>query len=253
MALYLAIAIRKLRLVSCAGLGFLWASSALQADDGKSTPDPKAAPAAPQPVDVYLGRRVAQTMHWSGAAWLVRHKREREEASELMRKQLDLKPGMMVCDMGCGNGYHTLPMAQSVAPSGKVYGVEIQREMLKMLSSRAAANGVTNIVQVLGEPADPKLPEATLDLILCVDVYHEFSYPEQMLAGMRKALKPDGQLVMLEYRAEDDEVPIKPEHKMSKDQVTKELNANGFKLLKDFEGLPWQHMMWFGKDESWHK
>lgn len=253
MASHLVNSFRKLRLVSCTGLGFLLAGSALRAEDTAQATPAGEAPATPQPVEVYLGRTVAQTMHWSGAGWLIRHKREREEASELMRKQLDLKPGMMVCDMGCGNGYHTLPMAQAVAPAGKVYGVEIQKEMLKMLSDRAEAQHVSNIVQVVGEPYDPKLPVGTLDIILCVDVYHEFSYPEQMLAGMRKALKPDGKVVMVEYRAEDDEVPIKPEHKMTKDQVTKELTANGFKLVKQFDGLPWQHMMWFGRDEGWRK
>ena len=258
MALHLAITIQKLRLASCAGLSFLWAGSALLAEDaspqpGKDTKPAAEAAATPQPVDVYLGRRVAQTMHWSGSSWLIRHERDRQEATKLMRQQLDLKPGMMVCDMGCGNGYHTLPMAEAVAPTGKVYGVEIQPQMLKMLSERADAKGVKNIVQVLGEPYDPKLPAATLDLIVCVDVYHEFSYPEQMLAGMRKALKPDGKIVMVEFRSEDDEVPIKPEHKMSKEQVNKELTANGFKLVKQFDGLPWQHMMWFGLDEGWKK
>lgn len=202
----------------------------------------------PPALTEYLGRTIAQTMHYTGAAWLVRMKREREEAVTLMREKLELKPGMIVCDLGCGNGFHTFPMAKRVAPNGKVYGVEIQEPYLKMLEEGAKKEGVTNFVPVLGELHDPKLPENTFDLILMVDVYHEFSHPVHMLAAMRKALKPDGVLVFIEFRAEDDEVPIKPEHKMTKAQVNKELTANGFKLVKEFEGLPWQHMLWFGKD-----
>ncbi len=207
-----------------------------------TTPEPPA-------LTEYLGRAIAQTMHWSGGSWLIRNKREREEASSLMREKLELKPGMVVCDLGCGNGYHTLPMAQVVAPDGKVYGSDVQPEMLKMLEDRAKAGGVTNIVPVLGLYHDARLPENTFDLILLVDVYHEFSHPIEMLAGIRKALKPDGQVVFVEFRSEDDSVPIKPEHKMTKAQLTKELLANGFKLTKEFDGLPWQHMMWYGKGE----
>ena len=215
------------------------------------TPDSGAKPGLVEPppaLTEYLGRTIAQTMHYTGNAWLVRTKREREEAASLMREKLELKPGMIVCDLGCGNGYHTFPMAKSVAPNGKVYGVEIQEPYLKMLEEGAKKEGVTNFVPVLGDLHDPRLPDSTFDLIVMVDVYHEFSHPVQMLAAMRKALKPDGALVFLEFRAEDDEVPIKPEHKMTKAQVNKELTANGYKLVKEFDGLPWQHMMWFGKD-----
>jgi ubiquinone/menaquinone biosynthesis C-methylase UbiE len=221
------------------------------------TPSPPPAPAAvpvtsepPPGVTEYLGRTVAQTMHYEGAAWLVRTKREREEAGTLMREKLELKPGMVVCDLGCGNGYHTFPIGKAIAPAGKVYGVEIQEPYLKMLEEGAKKNNVTNFVPVLGELHDPKLPDNTFDLILLVDVYHEFSHPVHMLTAMRKALKPDGALVLVEFRAEDDAVPIKPEHKMTKAQVNKELTANGYKLVKEFDGLPWQHMMWFGKADK---
>lgn len=213
-------------------------------------PEKESPVAEPPAVTEYMGRTVAHTMHYTGAEWLVRHKREQEEAASLMREKLELKPGMMVCDMGCGNGYHTFPMAKAVAPDGKVYGVEIQEPYLKMLDEGAKKNGVTNFIPVLGLTYDPKLPENTLDVILMVDVYHEFDHPSEMLQAMRKALKPDGMLVFIEFRAEDESVPIKPEHKMSKVQLTKELTANGFKLVKEFDGLPWQHMMWFGKDEN---
>ena len=194
---------------------------------------------------VYMGRTIAQTMHFTGASWLTRHKREQEEASLKMREALHLKPGMNVCDMGSGNGYHTLPMAKAVAPFGKAYAVDIQPEMLTMLAEVAKQEKVENIVSILGTQDDPKLPAASCDVILLVDVYHEFSHPAPMLAAMRKALAPGGQLVFVEFRAEDDSVPIKPEHKMSKEQLTKELTANGFKLSRSFDELPWQHMMWF--------
>lgn len=203
-------------------------------------------PAPPPALTEYQGRTIAQTMHWQGAAWLIRHKRDREEATLLMREQLKLKPGMAVCDMGSGNGYHTLPMAEAVGKEGKVYAVEVQPEMIEMLHQRAKEKDITNIVSIIGEFHDPKLPVASCDMIVLVDVYHEFSHPEQMLAGMKKALKPDGVIVMVEFRAEDDSVPIKPEHKMTKAQISKELTSNGFKLVREFDGLPWQHMMFFG-------
>lgn len=218
-----------------------------------ATPSQAAADTAASPSEVppalteYLGRTIAQTMHYTGGAWLIRTKRDREEAATLMRDKLELKAGMMVCDLGCGNGYHTFPMAKAVAPAGKVYGVEIQEPYLKMLEEGAKKNGVTNFVPVLGSLHDPKVPENTFDIILLVDVYHEFSHPVHMLAAMRKALKPDGKIVLVEFRAEDDEVPIKPEHKMAKAQIHKEMNANGLTVVKEFDGLPWQHMMWFGK------
>lgn len=204
----------------------------------------------PPALTQYMGRVIAQTMHYTGSAWLIRTKRDREEAATLMRSKLELKPGMVICDLGCGNGYHTFPIAKSVAPTGKVYGVEIQEPYLKMLEEAAVRQQVSNFVPVLGELHDPKLPDNTMDLILLVDVYHEFSHPVQMLAAMRKALKPDGKIVLVEFRAEDEAVPIKPEHKMSKEQINRELNANGFTCVKEFDELPWQHMMWFGKADA---
>jgi len=200
--------------------------------------------AKPEPPH-YLGRKIAQTMHYAGAAWLTRNEREQEESSLRMRAELHLKPGMNVCDMGSGNGYHTIPMAKAIAPDGKAYAVDIQQPMLDMLEAAARQEKVMNIVPILGAEDSPKLPEASCDLILLVDVYHEFSNPEPMLAGMKKALKPHGQIVLVEFRAEDDEVPIKPEHKMSKAQIVKEMTATGFTLSRSFDKLPWQHMMWF--------
>lgn len=211
---------------------------------------PTLAPAQDPAPKLYLGREIAQTMHWMGASWLIRHKRDQEEASVEMREQLMLKPGMVACDMGSGNGYHTIPMAKAVAPNGKVFASEIQQEMLTMLDERAKKEGVNNIVPVLGTQTDAKLPEASCDLILLVDVYHEFSDPEPMLTAMKKALKPGGQIVLVEFRAEDESVPIKPEHKMSKEQITKEMTANGLRLSRSYDKLPWQHMLWFEAGQS---
>lgn len=203
-----------------------------------------------EPATHYMGRLIARTMHWSGADWLVRTEREREESTEEMLSQLPIRPGAAVCDLGCGNGYHTLALAEQVGPTGIVYAVDIQTEMLDALQERAAAQGLDRIRTVLGSATNPHLPDAALDLVLMVDVYHEFSHPSEMLAAIRNSLKPDGALVLVEFRAEDDSVPIKPEHKMSKPQILKELTANGFLLVRDYNQLPWQHMLFFQADES---
>jgi ubiquinone/menaquinone biosynthesis C-methylase UbiE len=202
----------------------------------------------PPALTEYMGRQIARTMHWKGAEWLMRRVREEEESPTLMRQELQVKPGMTICDMGCGNGFHTLPLAKEVGETGKIYAVDVQPEMIEMLKQNLDVKGVKNVIPIVGAFHDPKLPPDTCDLILLVDVYHEFSHPVQMLAAMRKALKPDGQLVLVEFRAEDKMVPIKPEHKMSKEQIHKEMNANGFIMKREFDGLPWQHLMFFGKD-----
>jgi ubiquinone/menaquinone biosynthesis C-methylase UbiE len=198
----------------------------------------------------YMGRRIAQTMSFHGASWLIRGEREQEERTSLVLPQLGLKAGMTVCDLGCGNGYYSIAMAKLVAP-GKVLAVDIQQEMLHLLKLRAEAAQVDNIQQLLGSAVDPHLPPASVDLVLLVDVYHEFSHPQQMLAAIRKSLKPGGLIALLEYREEDPHVPIKPEHKMSKRQVLKEYNANGLRLAKEYDELPWQHLMFFEADPDW--
>jgi ubiquinone/menaquinone biosynthesis C-methylase UbiE len=212
---------------------------------------PAAAPAEtpadeePPPLTHYQGREIAQTMHYQGAPWLMRTSRDREEDCRTMMKMLKLKPGQMVCDMGCGNGFYTLRMAKAVGPEGQVYAVDIQPEMLSLLEKRAQAGKLKNIKPILGTLVDPKLPTGELDLILLVDVYHEFSHPVHMLKAMRKALKPHGRLALVEFRLEDPEVPIKLLHKMSKEQILKELPPNGFKLVEEYDELPWQHLMFF--------
>lgn len=204
--------------------------------------------ALPPPSTHYRGREIAQTMHWKGAEWLMRETREKEENGARMLEALDVQPGWTVCDLGCGNGYHTLPLARLVGSEGRVYAVDIQPEMLDLLAERAEAVGIENIERVLGGPADPNLPAASCDLILLVDVYHELSHPERMLRAIRRALKPGGRLVLVEFRAEDPDVPIKPLHKMSKAQILAELVPNGFELVETFDELPWQHVMLFGSN-----
>jgi len=204
----------------------------------------------PKALKEYKGRRIAQTMHYTGAEWLTRDDREQQERCSLMLANLGMKRGMQVCDMGCGNGFYSLQLAKMTGPEGHVYAVDIQPEMLTKLNLRADRAGVCNISPILGTYIDPRLPKGKIDLILCVDVYHEFSHPEHMLAEMRESLKPDGVVALVEFRSEDPNVPIKPEHKMSREQILKEWLPNGFKLVKEFDGLPWQHMMFFQRDDS---
>ena len=200
----------------------------------------------PPPRTHYMGRQIAPTMGYQGAAWLTRSTREREEQSQKLLDALPLKAGQVVCDVGCGNGYYTLRLARRVGPTGRVLALDIQPEMLSLLNARAKKENVQNIVPVLGSVADPHLPRGKIDLLLLVDVYHEFSYPERMLRGLRASLKPEGRLVLVEFRGEDPAVPIKPLHKMTKKQILKELPANGFRLVDEYDELPWQHVMIFG-------
>jgi ubiquinone/menaquinone biosynthesis C-methylase UbiE len=199
----------------------------------------------PAPRTHHRGREIAQTMHYEGAAWLVRESRQREEDCRQLLDALAVEAGQSICDMGCGNGFYTLELARRVGPRGVVYAVDIQPEMLRMLAERAAAAGLTNIRPILGTPIDPRLPAAGLDMVLCVDVYHEFSHPEEMLARIRSCLKPGGRLVLAEFRGEDPAVPIKPLHKMTKRQVRDELEPAGFALAREFDRLPWQHLLFF--------
>ena len=199
-------------------------------------------------VPTYMGRVIAQTMHYTGAEWLVRDNRELEERSSLVVANLGVQPGMTVCDMGCGNGYYTLKLAEMAGREGRVLAVDIQPEMLHLLELRTKELGVTNVRPVLGTVQDPGLPDGEVDLIFCVDVYHEFSQPEEMLAAMRRHSSRTGSWCWWSS-AEDPAVPIQPLHKMSKCRIKKELLPNGYRLVKEYDGLPWQHMMFFGRAE----
>lgn len=230
--------------------------SAATADDllkPATRPTSRPATSVPEPPALthYMGREIAQTMHFAGAPWLTRESRDREEEPAKLMKALNLKVGQTVCDLGCGNGFYTLKLAKEVGPTGKVYAEDIQPEMLTMLEERTKKENLKNIQPVLGTLTDPKLPENSCDLILLVDVYHEIDHPVEMLANIRRSLSPRGRLVLVEFRAEDDNVPIKPLHKMSKPQITKELTANGYKLADQYDDMPWQHVMFFQRDDSW--
>jgi ubiquinone/menaquinone biosynthesis C-methylase UbiE len=187
-------------------------------------------------------------MGLGGADWLDREEREREEQPEKAIAQLNLKPGMMIGDVGAGTGYYSIRMAKLIGP-GLVYANDIQPGMLEKLRERATASNVANIVTVLGTESDPKLPPGKLDLVIMVDVYHELSRPQRMLEGIRDSLKPGGRLVLLEYRKEDPSVPIRPEHKMSVDEVKAEVSPEGFRFEKVVDKLPWQHIIFFRKPE----
>lgn len=206
--------------------------------------------AIPPPLTEYKGRTIAPTMSYRGAPWLIRATREKEESCNELLEALQLKPGQVACDIGCGNGFYTLKLAELVGDEGKVLAVDIQPEMLTLLRERAKAEGVTNVEPILSTVIDPDLPEGTIDLILLVDVYHEFSHPEHMLQAMRRSLAPNGRIALVEFREEDPLVPIKPLHKMSKKQMLKEFLPNGFRLVDKYDELPWQHVMFFAVDDE---
>ena len=189
------------------------------------------------------GRKIAGVMGMSGAAWLVRPERIAEENPDGALDAMNIHPGMTIADLGSGVGYMTLRMAKRVGPTGKIYGVDLQPGMLTELQKNAKAAGITNVESVLSEPADPKLPAGQIDMILMVDVYHEISQPQVMLRKLRQALKADGRVVLLEYRAEDPSIPINPEHKMTVDQVRREIEPEGFRLQTPIETLPRQHLL----------
>jgi precorrin-6B methylase 2 len=193
------------------------------------------------------GRHIARVMGVGGADWLERPERETEENVEGALNAIGLKPGMTVAEVGAGTGYVSLRMARRVGPGGKVYATDVQPAMLDLLRRNAAKAGIGNVQTILGSEADPKLPAGQLDLIILVDVYHEFSQPQKMLQGIRAALKPDGRLVQLEYRKEDPAVPILPDHKMSVTEAKTEVEAEGFKLGQVIESLPRQHILIYSK------
>lgn len=195
----------------------------------------------------YMGREIAQVMGHLGAGWLERPEREMEEHPTKLLQALRLKEGDHVADVGAGTGYFTLPIARIVGAKGRVYAVEIQPEMLNIVKRRASAVGLKNVVPILGSVTNPKLPPDKIDLILMVDVYHEFSHPYEMVEAMLKALKVGGRLVFVEYRGEDAWVPIKPLHKMTERQVLKEMAPWPLRHVETNPVLPRQHIIIFEK------
>jgi ubiquinone/menaquinone biosynthesis C-methylase UbiE len=195
----------------------------------------------------YMGREIAQVMGHQAADWLERPEREKEEAPGKMLAALKLRPGDVVADIGAGSGYHTFRMARLVGEKGKVYAVDIQPEMLTIIRQRMKAGRVTNVEPVKGTITDPKLPAGAIDLIIMVDVYHEFSHPYEMTQALVKALKPGGRLVFVEFRLEDPNVPIKLVHRMSQKQVLKEMAPFPLRHVRTIDSLPWQHVIMFEK------
>jgi SAM-dependent methyltransferase len=195
----------------------------------------------------YMGREIAQVMGHEAAGWLERPEREKEEQPTKLLEALKVQPGDVVADVGAGSGYLSFRLAEVVGNKGKVLAEDIQPEMLDIIRKRMKDKKVANVEPVLGTITDPKLPTAGVDLILMVDVYHEFDHPLEMTEAMVKALKPGGRLVFVEYRLEDEDVPIKLVHKMSQKQVAKEMAPHPLDYVKTLDGLPWQHIIIFKK------
>ena len=189
------------------------------------------------------GRIFAPVMGVGGAGWLERPEREDEEAPSKALDALELKPGMVVADIGAGSGYYATRIAKRIGPTGRVYATDIQPGMIDILDRRIKSEGLTNITTVLGGMDDPKLPPQSIDLAIMVDVYHELQQPQIFLQRLRETFKPNGRLVLLEFRKEDPKVPILEVHKMSVAEVKQEMEAEGFVLDKVIDVLPWQHII----------
>ena len=196
----------------------------------------------------YMGREIAYVMGYQGMGWLVRPEREAEENTSILLENMDINPTDTIADIGAGAGYHVFKMAK-LAGKGGIYAVDIQDEMLAELRRRKSKGKVSNVTVVKGGEKSVNLPENSVDKVLLVDVYHEFSFPDLMMASIRKALKPDGKVFLIEYRGEDRSVPIKKVHKMTENQAVLEMQAAGFRLEQNIGNLPWQHCMVFVKKQ----
>lgn len=191
------------------------------------------------------GRRIANIMGHDGAVWLERPEREAEEAPTKAVAALDLRPGQIVADVGAGSGYYTMLLSKAVGPRGRVYATDIQPEMLALIKKKVESTGTSNVEAVLGTSTESRLPDAALDLALMVDVYHELAQPQVFLRSLKRALKPDGRLVLIEFRKESTWVPIREEHKMSVREARMELEAEGYRFDRVIDVLPWQHILVF--------
>ena len=191
----------------------------------------------------YMGREIANVMGFQGIGWLERSNREKEENVSNLIQNMKIESNDKIADIGAGSGYHVFRMAP-LAKNGVVYAVDIQSEMLEAINIKIELN---NIKTILGNEKSIQLPKNSVDKILMVDVYHEFNFPKEMIRSIKNALKPNGELFLIEYREEDPKVPIKKIHKMSEKQAEKEMEAAGFKLRENMSNLPWQHCMIFIK------
>lgn len=192
----------------------------------------------------YMGRDIAHVMGHEAAAWLDRPEREKEEGTDRLISLLGLKPTDAVADIGAGSGYFSFRLSSAV-PRGYVYAVDVQEEMLDLIKAKQTKTNGANIVPVLGGIADPRLKPNSIDLILMVDAYHEFSYPREMSLAMARILKPGGRIALVEYRGEDPKVPILDKHRMTEAQAKREMAAAGLVWQRTDESLPWQHLMFF--------
>ncbi|WP_198664943.1 class I SAM-dependent methyltransferase [Lewinella sp. IMCC34191] len=195
----------------------------------------------------YLGREISHVMGHLAADWLERPERELEENVSQAIENMDIQPDEHIADIGAGSGYYTFRMAQK-APRGKVFAVDIQPEMLDIMREKIERENIDNVELVRGSETSPNLEANTLDLVTMVDVYHEISYPREMMQDIVTALKPGGRFVLLEYRMEDSSVPIKRLHKMSEGQAVREMESVGLRLRENMDNLPWQHFMVFVKE-----
>lgn len=193
----------------------------------------------------YMGREIAHVMGFQGIGWLERSEREKEENTSKLIEYMDIRSSDIIADIGAGSGYHVFKMA----PKAKqVFAVDIQEEMLAAIEKKMEETGQSNIVLVKGSEQSVNLPAQSVDKVLMVDVYHEFSFPVEMIQSIKIALKPQGKIYLIEYRGEDRSVPIKRLHKMTEAQAVKEMKAAGFRLANNIPGLPWQHCMVFVMD-----
>lgn len=195
----------------------------------------------------YMGREIAYVMGFQGIGWLERSEREKEENVSSLIKNMKIKSNEVIADIGAGSGYHAFRIA-SLVTNGLVYAVDIQPEMLMAIEKTKEFRKVENIKTILGTEKTVELPKNSVDKILMVDVYHEFSFPVEMINSIKNALKPNGELFLIEYRAEDLKVPIKRIHKMTEEQAVKEMKAAGLVLKENIDNLPWQHCMIFIKN-----
>ena len=192
----------------------------------------------------YMDRQIANVMSHYGINWLERADREKDENAPQLVKNLDIKPGMVIADVGAGSGYYTARVSK-ILTDGKIYAVDVQQEMIDYLDKRIKKEKLKNIETVLGGEKNLPIPPSSIDLMFLVDVYHEFSFPYEMGLSMHEALKPNGKLVLVEFRAEDKSLAIKGLHKMTEEQIIKELAVVGFKFEQNITNLPIQHFMIF--------
>lgn len=226
------------------------APEALQAPEAPEIPPyTTASPSTDGIGKIFMGREISHVMGHPGIGWLERTEREKEEAPSKAIALLELAPDTVIADIGAGSGYYSFRISPLV-PEGKVIAIDIQPEMLRHLRDEAAKLSITNVHPHPGTIESVELPENTLDAALMVDAYHEFSHPAEMLQSLHKALKPGGKVYLLEYRAEDPDVPIKPLHKMTEAQAIKEYEALGFTFVENKPGLPWQHLLIFEKSQN---